>query len=104
MPKKVGACQLVRQDGRPGGLFYGTQPLQPTQTRAPTGERVQNFLNWPPVLSSIQVDTDGFPDSRFHSIDRHAVIGSTHEDENRKKPVNFFRFSTAELFQVLFSS
>src|SRR5271165_348569 len=24
-----------------GGQFYGAQPLQPTQTRAPTGERLQ---------------------------------------------------------------
>jgi len=37
----VGARQLVRQDGGSGGPFYGAQPLQPTQTRAPTGERLQ---------------------------------------------------------------
>ena len=39
----VGARQLVRQDGGSGDPFYGAQPLQPTQTRAPTGERLQNF-------------------------------------------------------------
>jgi len=39
----VGARQLVRQDGGSGGQFYGAQPLQPTQTRAPTGERLQFF-------------------------------------------------------------
>ena len=39
--KTVGARQLVRQDGGSGGQFYGAQPLQPTQTRAPTGERLQ---------------------------------------------------------------
>src|SRR5271166_1632904 len=27
-----------------GGPFYGAQPRQPTQTRAPTGERLQKFL------------------------------------------------------------
>ena len=37
----VGARQLVRQDGGSGGPFYGAQPPQPTQTRAPTGERLQ---------------------------------------------------------------
>src|SRR5271166_1158844 len=42
--KFVGARQLVRQDGGSGDPFYGAQPLQPTQTRAPTGERLQNFL------------------------------------------------------------
>ncbi len=40
--KLVGARQLVRQDGGSGGQFYGAQPLQPTQTRAPTGERLQS--------------------------------------------------------------
>ncbi len=39
----VGARQLVRQDGGSGGPFYGAQPLQPTQTRAPTGERLPFF-------------------------------------------------------------
>ncbi len=39
--KVVGARQLVRQDGGSGGPFYGAQPLQPTQTRAPTGERLR---------------------------------------------------------------
>jgi len=38
--KNVGARQLVRQDGGAGGPFYGAQPLQPTQTRAPTGGRL----------------------------------------------------------------
>ncbi len=42
-PFLVGARQLVRQDGGAGGPFYGAQPLQPTQTRAPTGERLQIF-------------------------------------------------------------
>jgi hypothetical protein len=36
----VGARQLVRQDGESSGQFYGAQPLQLTQTRAPTGERL----------------------------------------------------------------
>ncbi len=39
----VGARQLVRQDGGSGGPFYGAQPLQPTQTRAPTGERLRLY-------------------------------------------------------------
>ena len=37
----VGARQLVRQDRELGGPFYGAQPLQPTQTRAPTGGRLR---------------------------------------------------------------
>ena len=45
MPVFVGARQLVRQDGGSGGPFYGAQPLQPTQTRAPTGERLQNMAS-----------------------------------------------------------
>ncbi len=40
----VGARQWVRQDGGSGGQFYRAQPLQPTQTLAPTGERLQIFL------------------------------------------------------------
>jgi hypothetical protein len=34
---------LVRQDGGSGDPFYGAQPLQPTQTRAPTGERLRKI-------------------------------------------------------------
>jgi hypothetical protein len=46
-PQKIpGARQLVRQYGRPGGLFYGTQPMQPTQTHAPSGERVQKIASY----------------------------------------------------------
>ena len=37
----VGAGQLVRQDGGSSGQFYGAQPLQLTQTCAPTGERLR---------------------------------------------------------------
>jgi len=33
----------VRQDGGAGGPFYGAQPLQPTQTRAPTGGCLQKI-------------------------------------------------------------
>ena len=39
----VGARQFVRQDGGLDGPFYGAQPLQPTQTRAPTGERLRKL-------------------------------------------------------------
>ncbi len=42
-PIIVGARQLVRQDGGAGSPFYGAQPLQPTQTRAPTDERLPFF-------------------------------------------------------------
>ena len=40
----VGARQLVRQDGGSGGQFYGAQPLQPTQPRAPAGERLHKMV------------------------------------------------------------
>ena len=42
------ARQLVRHDGGSGGQFYGAQPLQPTQTCAPTGERLRFFVENPP--------------------------------------------------------
>jgi len=46
--RDVGARQLVRQDRGSGGPFYGAQPLQPTQTRAPTRERLQKIF-WPRI-------------------------------------------------------
>ena len=45
MPIFVGARQLVRQEGGRAAHFTVRQPLQPTQTRALTGERLPIFSN-----------------------------------------------------------
>jgi len=47
----VGARQLVRQGGGSGSPFYGAQPLQPTRTRAPTGERLPIVTSHQPTIT-----------------------------------------------------
>src|SRR5271157_1633583 len=66
-PISVGARQLVRQDGLSGGPFYGAQPLQPTQTRAPTGERLP--------ISSRKADSQPLPDNNSKHKPPKLVIG-----------------------------